>query len=412
MNKATNKKDPVTSFSGLNNVTDALDLGIGSQVRVDNVNITSKGKIIRAHGYTRATTNTAVTGAFATHDTLRCYIVDNGSLLQVLPDMSTVTLATGLSTKLPMYFEELNGIVYLTNGVDFGIINGAGVYGPWGVPVPAPPTASINTGGSLRAALYQIVCTFADQRGLESGNSNVVAVQVNSDNSRIDITNIPALAGYTTNVYVTLPDSPVFQLMVEGAASGAVYDITNLSRELPFWNQNTPRGIFPTYFAGRMYTMEPYPAADMTAVWRSLPLHYHHFDPGGEGISIPGSGLMMKSTRETHFSGNEKLTQRGVADSIIIGTDREIYSYDEDQLVLLASYGVVPGFHAVEFKGKVYFWSLRGLCRALPFENLTESTVSVPPGLSAGAAVVEKDGTRRYVVALTKGGIAYNQYTP
>jgi hypothetical protein len=68
---------------------------------------------------------------------------------------------------------------------------------------------------------------------------------------------------------------------------------------------------------------------------------------------------------------------------MIIGTDREIYSWDEDQLVLLASYGVIPGRNMIEHRGKIYFWTKRGLCRALPFENLHESTVSVPPGLSA-----------------------------
>jgi hypothetical protein len=120
----------------------------------------------------------------------------------------------------------------------------------------------------------------------------------------------------------------------------------------------------------------------------------------------------MGSSIETHFTGNERLTQRGVADALIICTDREIHSWDEDQLVKLASYGSVPGHHMAPVHGKVYFWTKRGLCRALPFENLTESTVSVPPGLSAGASVIEKDGTRRYVVALHKGGDAYNPYQP
>ena len=58
----------------------------------------------------------------------------------------------------------------------------------------------------------------------------------------------------------------------------------------------------------------------------------------------------------------------------------------------------------------MYFWTQRGFCRAMPFENFTQTTVSVPPGLTAAAAVLEEDGTRRYVVALTKGGTAYNPF--
>lgn len=400
--------DRVTEFTGLNNVADPLNLGLAGQVQADNVDINAKSKIIRATGYRRVTTNTSITGAYATKDMTRAYVVDNGAMLQVLPDLSTRSLKTGLASA-PTYFDEVNGIAFFANGTDFGLLDGDG-YKPWGIASPGPPTATISAAGLLRKGIYQIVCTLVDANGLESSNSDVVVVQLNADNSQIYITNIQQTSGYTTNLYVTEPDGQTFYLLRDGCGSEMSYSVSFLGRELPFWNTNTPRGTMPAYFAGRMYTQEYYPHADTTALWRSLPMHYHHFDPGAEGISVPGQVLMMKSTRETHFSGNERLTQRGVADAIIIGTDREIYTWDEDQLVLLASYGVVPGTHAVEFKSKVYFWSLRGLCRALPFENLTESTVSVPPGLSAGAAVIEKDGTRRYVVALNKGGNAYNPY--
>ena len=397
-----------TSFTGLNNVKDPLSLGLEGQVLADNVDINRDGKIVRAKGYKRATTNTAITGAYATKDLTRAYLVDSGTLYQVFSDLSTRTLQTGLAPD-PSYFDEVNGIVYFSDGTNFGLIDGDG-YRPWGIPSPGTPTPSINTGGALRAGVYQAVCTYVDENGLESSNSDVVVIQLNADGGRIYFTGIPQSANYTTNLYVTLADAGTFYLLRDNCGPEMLYDVTFLGRELPFWNTNTPRGIMPTYFGGRMYTAEYFPAGDASMVWRSLPLHFHHFDPGSEGISVPGRVLAMKSTRETHFTGNERLTQRGVADAIIIGTDREIYSYDEDQLVLLASYGVVPGVHAVEYKGKVFLWSLRGLCRALPFENLTESTVSVPPGLSAAAAVIEKDGTRRYVVALTKGGDAYNSF--
>ena len=401
--------DRVTTFKGLDNVHDPLIVGLDGQVQVDNVDVTNAGKLVRADGYKRASTNTAITGAYATKDMTRLYVVDNGDLKHVLSDMSTVTLKSGLSSA-PTHFDEVNGIVFYANGTDTGMLDGAG-WKPWGIPNPAAPTATIQNAGQLRAGVYQIVCTFVDVRGLESGNSDVVVAEVRSDDSRIYVTNIPQLAGYTTNLYVMRADETVFYLVQAECGTDVVYDVGfQQGRELPFWNVNLPRGTMPTYFAGRMYTCEYFPASDTTALWRSLPLHFHHFDPGGEGYSIPGQILLMHSTRETHFSGNEKITQKGVADTIVIGTDREIYSWDEDQLVLLASYGVVPGYSAIEYKGKIYLWSLRGMCRALPFENMTESTVSVPPGLSAGATVIEKDGTRRYVVALTKGGVAYNPH--
>lgn len=398
-----------SSFTGLNNVADPLSIGAGAQVLADNIDITSKGKIVRADGYRQSLAGTNVTGAYGTKDLRRLYLVDNGTLYQVNDDLSTTSLRTGLAAD-QMYFEEVNGVVYFTNGTDYGLVNGQGAQA-WGIPNPDTPTLTAGNGGTMLAGVYQAVCTLVDPLGLESSNSGVAVIEIVGDDGMIQITDIPQVTGYTTNVYVTERDDAVFYLLQEEAGTSVTYfDNQNLGHELPFWNMNPPRGSMPSYFAGRMYTAEYFPGQDMSVFWNTPPFHYHHFDPGAEGHAVPGQIVGMHATRETHFTGNERLTQRGVADAMIIGTEREIYSWDEDQLVLLADYGIVPGWHMYELHGKLYFWTKRGLCRALPFENLTESTVSVPPGLSAGATVIEKDGTRRYVVALHKGGNAYNPY--
>ncbi len=410
--RAKNETPRTSSFAGLNNVDDPLTIGLEHQVQADNVDITGAGKMVRATGHRLALTASSCTGAYGTKDLRHLYMVDAGTLYEVFPpSMTKVALRSGLSSG-DMFFEEVNGVVFFTNGTDYGLINGQGAQ-PWGIPNPDTPTLTIGNGGSMLAGVYQVVCTLVDSLGLESSNSGVAVATLTADDGRIQITNIPQVTGYTTNVYVTERDDAVFYLLQEDAGVSLTYfDHQNLGRELPFWNQAPPRGSQPAFFAGRLYLAEYFPEADATAVWRSLPLHYHHYDAGGEGIMVPGQVVQMGSSIETHFTGNERLTQRGVADALIICTDREIHSWDEDQLVKLASYGSVPGHHMAPVHGKVYFWTKRGLCRALPFENLTESTVSVPPGLSAGASVIEKDGTRRYVVALHKGGDAYNPYQP
>lgn len=403
-----NETPRTSEFNGLNNMVDPVALDLSWATVADNVDITNKQKLVRTKGHTRVTSSTAISGAYATKDFSRAYVIDNGLLIQLNKDMSAMrTLRTGLSLA-PYAFDEVNGVVYFTNGIDFGMIDGDGAK-PWGISDPDAPQVLIENGGSLQAGVYQIVCTFVDKRGLESSNSDVVVAQTTGNKSRLFITGIPQATGYTTNVYATNKDGNVLMLLRENCGPDTTYDASDkLYRELPFWNTNTPRGSLVAYFGGRMYTAEHFPSSDMSAIWSSLPLHFHHFDPGSEGTMVPGKALVIRGSRETHFTGNERLTQRGVADALIIGTDREIYTWDGDQLVLLASYGVIPGQHAVEFKGKLYFWTQRGLCRALPFENLHESTVSVPPGLSAAGAVIEKDGTRRYVVALVKGGDAFN----
>jgi hypothetical protein len=96
-------------------------------------------------------------------------------------------------------------------------------------------------------------------------------------------------------------------------------------------------------------------------------------------------------------------------ESLIIGTDRQVWSYDGEKLQEEANYGVVDGFHPARLEDKLFFWTLRGMCSALPFKNMTEDKFYVAPGTSAGAAMFEKDGSRRYVVALRQGGQPYNR---
>jgi hypothetical protein len=383
------------TFRGLNNVADPQRLGLEWLTQADNVDVTQIGALRRCRGFARSTTATALTGAYGTKDLQRLYVVDNGVLQQVQANMSLVTLRSGLSSA-PMYFEEVNGIVYFTNGVDYGLIRD-GAARPWGIAQPSTPTVVVVNGGSLVAGVYQIICTLVDADGLESSNSSVRAVDAVAG-SRIFVNGIPQVSGYTTNLYSTVADGTVFFLLQEGAGDSYTLDAGQVhGRELPFWNTDVPRGTIPAFFQGQMNVAESFLANDVSAIWRSLPLHYHHFDRG-LGLAVPGTVRMLI----------------GLEKALIIGTDRQIFASDGEGLTELAPYGVVPGWHASKVKvseteTQVYFWSLRGLCRAMPFSNLTETTVSVPPGLSAGGTVVEKDGMRRYVVALHAGGEAFNR---
>jgi hypothetical protein len=255
----------------------------------------------------------------------------------------------------------------------------------------------------LDAGAYHVVLTATDVRGLESGNSDVASLTVTAGGA-ITVSAIPTVAGATINVYVTRPNGTVFYLAATNAVGAVtITTISNLGRELPFWNYTEPRGDSPAFFQGRIYCSEVFPALDQSIVWRSKPLHYHHFEPSEEAFAVPGQTLLLAATSTAATSGTG--FEKG---SLIIGTERAVWAYDGETLMQISDYGVVPGFHDSSDGDNLYFWTLRGLCRAMPFENLTESTVSVPPGLSAGGMVLEIDGMRRYIVALNKGGAAYN----
>jgi hypothetical protein len=142
---------------------------------------------------------------------------------------------------------------------------------------------------------------------------------------------------------------------------------------------------------------------NMTTVWRSEPLGYHLFNLNEGFISVPGRGLMLAATR----------------DAMVIGTDKRIFAVSPDYvLTQLADYGVVPGRQWAIDHGEndeqsdtLLIWTTRGLCSAPAFSNLTLRQISVDSGASAGAAVIRQNGAKRFVVALQKGGTAFNPRT-
>lgn len=390
------KREPQNTFRGLNNVTDEMRLTKGWLTRADNINITPTQAVERMNGFTRASTNFAITGAYATRDFSRLYLVDAGELRRMNVDMTYTVLRTGLSAA-KMHFTEVNGVVYFANGIDFGIIDNIGAQ-PWGIAPPAAPLAAASTGGQLAAGFYQVTCTLTDARGMESGNGDVHVMVIAAAGGRIALSAIPQVAGYTTNVYATACNGTVFFLLASSAGvSATFFSVAQLGEELPFWGLSGPRGVIPAIYDGSIYLAEPFPEFDQTVIWCTLPLHYHHFNFSKEApITVPGTVRMLRETR-------------GSPNFLIIGTERAIYSWNGDELVQEADYGVVPGWHASQINGGLYFWSTRNLCRAMPFRNLTEKTISVAPGVSAGAMVIEDDGARRYVVALQAGGEAFNR---
>jgi len=284
--------------------------------------------------------------------------------------------------------------VFYANGTDFGVIEPRNIRA-WGIAPPSAPSLTRST-GMLPAGNYRVCCTFVDSRGLESGSGIVSMIDVDADSS-ITIDNIPARSGYTVNVYVTSCNGRVFYRLQKGAGAALTYNVPpeQFGVEIPFWLKDPPRGTMPALFAGRMYLAEAFAEYDLTVLWRSLPLDYHHFDYSSDGIVVPGNVLWQEACEE----------------ALIVGTERAIYGYDGDKLTMLANYGSTPGRHASRLGNDLYFWSLRGLCKAMPFVNLSEHLLSVPPGITAAATVMERDGQRRYVVALQRGGDAYNART-
>lgn len=115
----------ITSFKGLNNVTDPLRLGMEWLAQADDVNITNTGAISKRDGYSRHAAGN-YTSAYATLDFQRMYTVSDSQL----KDFSGNVLAS-LTSSAPVFWCEVNDQVFFNNGVDSGVIMPDGAVLPW-----------------------------------------------------------------------------------------------------------------------------------------------------------------------------------------------------------------------------------------------------------------------------------------
>lgn len=122
--------DQITSFRGLNNVTDPLRLDWRSLVQADNVNITDTGAIEKRDGYSLSRAG-SFQSAYSTIDTTRAYL----ATATEIQDFNGVNVAT-LTSTAPMYWCEVNENVYFNNGTDSGVIAPDNAVTAWrGAPV-------------------------------------------------------------------------------------------------------------------------------------------------------------------------------------------------------------------------------------------------------------------------------------
>ena len=382
--------EAITSFRGLNNVTDPMRLDMRSLVQADNINITDTGAISKRDGYT-LTQAGSYKSLYSTSDFERGYCVESG----VLKTFDGVPLVTLTSTD-PMFWTEVNNYVLFSNGTDAGIITADNKVLPWRWTVPTSPTLSAVT-GDLPAGLYRVLCTYSLDDGRETGGSDPVEIEL-TEGQALQITDIPQQLGCATNVYICPANSSVFSLYRTTIQSALTWNFSpdNLGRD--FLNDRCdplPLGIeCIQVWRGRVYVSQYMPTQDQTVIWFSDPLAGHLFNLAESFFMIPGHVRMLAPTDT----------------GLVIGTDKAIHAYDGQAIAQLADYGTVPG-KAWDTDGKrLLVWTTRGLCSAMPFQNLTERQVSVAPGVSVAGCIVESSGQKRFVAAIQQGGEAFNDY--
>jgi hypothetical protein len=202
--------------------------------------------------------------------------------------------------------------------------------------------------------------------------------------------------GVRTNIYVTEPNGTVYRLAA--ASTQDIISVAPLRATREYTNYNTfplPDAVEQIQFwQGRMWVSQYFADEDTSVIWFSKPFAFHLYGMGEDFLVVPGRVSMMLWCNQ----------------GLLIGSTQLIFLRHEDgKLEQLTSYGVVPGVAGdLDAESMAYFWTTRGFCKAMPFENLTEKAVGMAPGLWASTRLVYLEGMQQVVTITQGGGTPFN----
>lgn len=374
---------PVTTFTGINNKVDPEALGLAGFVVADNVNIDASGKHLSAREGQTSLSNTAFAGAYATIDMRRCYAVTSAGDL-VLWNGAASTLRSGF-VGFP-YWTQVGDIVFVGNENQCWRIGADNVVEDNALAQPAPLVLSPSP-GNLPAGQYRFT-QVSLTRGRESAPSIEAIITVDGTQN-IQVSGITG-----QRIYVAPADSRVFGWWIDTTQSVLVYAraAETLGEELLTLNlDQMPLGQCLTTYQGRLYCSIYDARLDQTVIYCSMPLWWDLCEPLEMKV-VPGEVRAMA----------------GLPAGLVIGTDRQLGYIDaNDNWIVFADYGVPRG-QAIALDVKIageeakecWIWTHRGVCKALPFLEVTPQ-FAPPIADFVSTAIVRKDGDDRFVATLS-----------
>ena len=371
----------IVEFQGEINTLHARRMPLGSLRSSKNVDLTDGGSVVARNGYALSKALTAATWAYSTVDQQLSALIDNGTLYRVNNDLTLTSLKSGVSTE-DTFQAEVGGDIYTNTG----LIISLNEVNDLRIATPAPPQV-IATSGNLPAGTYQFLCTNSATDGREGGVSDVVSVELTDVGGFQVITN--------GNAYMTQVDGTAFFFVGAGTQIIEDFDFGYRLNDVQFNSFPMPENAQRIeLFQAKMYCSVFDQISGVTFVFYSKPFHYHLWDIEKDFFVVSGEVRMLKATNEV----------------LVIGSDIEVNAWDGDKLSMLANYGVPrgePGF--VTVAGVAEFWTVRGFCRAMPFENVTQQKVSVAPGTYCATMHIEQNGFNRFIALTDVGGVSNNQ---
>jgi hypothetical protein len=420
--------DPIPAldnFEGIINAKRRKDFGYGALATGRNVEVTDAKKLVRRNGYTMLD-NGVYQGLYGSISQKQLVYVSGGSLwVATDPNFTTapsppLLLRTGLHDGTYSWDEDpANNVYYTSDSGSNGIVTFDNLWLPLSLAMPQILSVAVvdtapwqvvpfNLGKKYTENAMQLFATYLYPDGRESAPSDIVTVSVAPEVKLMQMT-VPVEPGCTTNVYATAPggstyylvavtDKPVFTFpvyMLTQMLTGAEYPYTTILSSFPAY------ATLVAFYAGRLWASCADAIGGLGVVYGSLPLQYHLFDFLGGSFQVSGRPLLLLPCK----------------DGLIVGTDTNIYIYDPDAqpprrlLEPLAEYGVPSGVCGdMAMDGTAWFWTLRGVAKAMPYELVTEKRFYGDPGIENHARIFYDRGYAKLVASTIAGNPVFNQW--
>lgn len=371
----------IEEFLGIWNTKDSRRLPPGALTEAVNVDVDDTKALATRSGASLIMAGN-ITAAYATDDGEHLYVVDGGHLYEIVSDAEKILLKSDVGTS-DVFWAEAGGVVYFsTLGLRVRIERGMAV--EWGLPSLPGPSVT-KTAGSLPAGRYLLAQVLQDPTGRQGGAQTTTVVELAEPGGLLVVPTI--VGGNLTTLYMSSVDGDQLYTLTTTRDAVTVASLPQLVQPMPAEMaaaEPPPEGDVIAYHDGRMWISAFQASLNRSVVYPSKPYWHHLFDMQ-DVVMVPGRVHMM------HSAGG----------GVVIGTDSEIWFVGPEGMQQLADYGVPYGYAGTfdHRQNKLYFWSKRGVCLAMPFQNLTED-VFIPdkPGAWVSTKVFEEDGRDRLVV--------------
>jgi hypothetical protein len=376
---------------GVNNRLSDAALGADMLRQAVNCYLDDAGRLSRRDGYSRVEVAADGHSLYAGDEGV--FFVDGALLRAYSVEADTVaSLRADLTAAARMAWMEVNGEVYYSNGHQRGKIRDAALR-EWGVEVPAGLPALTSGAGLLPSGHYEVLCTFVNDEGEESGAGRAVGITLVTDGS-VQASTLPQPTSSEVaaiNVYMTPTNGAgVFYRAVSVAVGTTSVTLTSFDPAKELKTQfmvPPPAGNVLAYAGGRIFV------ADGKIVWYTEPYALGRCAIQRSFLLFKDDVTLMAGTKNGLYIAAGKTYFMSAADPATAELDVRL-PYG----AAFGSLAPMPTYASAEAK---WTWrSDRGQVIADEngkITNLQDAQLVLDPCATGASALVEVDGMKQIV---------------